>query len=249
MGSACSIHRPQAVGCAWSGSATIAHVGTANAESGASSASSLTIAKPAGAASGHVAVAAISLSTSSTITPPAGWQLADSTYANGIGTHVLVKVLGGSEPANYTFTLSTNSRIAGAISVYSGVDTITPIDATAAANGSPQSTSHVAPEVMASGAGRMLIAAYGVRAGTTVTMPGGTTERSDIATATTTNPITAAVGDRTITTGPSGTTTATSADSGYSAMITIALQPAATGGGGAGHDGDPLRLHRHRRHP
>lgn len=149
----------------------------------------------------------------------------NNTYANGIGTRVFTKVLGASEPASYTFTLSTNSRIAGAIAVYSGVDTATPVDTSATIN-LASTTSHAAPSVTSPGAGRRLIVAYGVRAGTSLTMPSGTTERSDIATTATTNPITAALGDRTVGSGATGTTTATSTLAGRSALVTVALKPA-----------------------
>jgi hypothetical protein len=62
-----------------------------------------------------------------TITPPAGWTLVDppplppGTFI-GIGFQVFEKVAGPSEPADYTFTLDSATRISGTIWTLVGSD-------------------------------------------------------------------------------------------------------------------------------
>ncbi|MDP2794359.1 MAG: hypothetical protein Q8O25_09825 [Sulfurisoma sp.] len=110
------------------------------------SAGNLTITKPAGTVSGDVMLATISARPSQmTITAPAGWALYKrteqlnggvSTDPGGMTLLTYFKMAGGSEPANYTWTLANTigaganggGGVVGTITRVSGVDTINPID-------------------------------------------------------------------------------------------------------------------------
>ena len=72
--------------------------------------------------------------TASTYPTSSGWTLIASTTYEGNNNHRTIsfyKVAGGSEPANYTFTINppnASAIMAGAIVAFSGVDTSTVFD-------------------------------------------------------------------------------------------------------------------------
>lgn len=92
----------------------------ADAESGA--ASSVTVTKPTGTASGELMVAIVNWNTNGTITPPSGWTEKNTVTAfSGGTTGLYYKVAGGSEPADYTWSFSNgNQRVSAAIATFSG---------------------------------------------------------------------------------------------------------------------------------
>lgn len=94
----------------------------------------LVINKPTGTTTDDILIAIIGVSQqNATTTPPDGtWT---SIFKSNNGTSVSVesfwKRAGGSEPANYTFTVGTSGRIAGGLSLYRGVYSAgNPIDVT-----------------------------------------------------------------------------------------------------------------------
>jgi hypothetical protein len=142
-------------------------------------ATSLVIPAPAGVVSDDVLLAAVSVRGAPTITPPAGWTLVRlDINSTTMRQAVYVHVAGGSEPASYSFTLSNAQSAAGGIVAYSGVDGTTPID-THGGQINAASTSITAPSISTTGPDRMLVGFFGTAALTTMTPPGGMTERYD----------------------------------------------------------------------
>lgn len=103
---------------------------------------SVTIAKPTGVVAGDVMVAAIHhgwCNNGPAVTAPIGWTLINNTSNTGPGcgsTNTTIqlatfyKVVMNVEPLSYTFTgNSTNQAYVGGIVAYSGVNTVTPINA------------------------------------------------------------------------------------------------------------------------
>ena len=115
------------------------------------------------------------------ITPPAGWTLLDETGANGITQALYWRVATVSEPAAYSFTLSSGATdtAVGAITLYDGVDTASPIDISAAQTNASAATV-TAPSITTTVANATLVAFYAVRDDGNGTAPGGMTERTDV---------------------------------------------------------------------
>jgi hypothetical protein len=101
------------------------------------SAPSLTIAKPAGVAAGHVLVATFAIQGKPGVLVPSGWTLIRETLGkNAYEQATYYKVAGSSEPASYTFSAKANSwKMAGGITAFSGVDTANPIEKEGAKSG------------------------------------------------------------------------------------------------------------------
>ena len=93
---------------------------------------------PAGRAAGDVLVASFTADRNPTAAVPAGWTaIADglpinSSESSGARVFAYYRVAGSSDPANYTWTLSTARKWGGGISAYTGVNTTTPLDSTVA---------------------------------------------------------------------------------------------------------------------
>lgn len=93
---------------------------------------SLSVVKPAGTAEGDLMIAfcAVYDLATFTLTPPAGWtQLLIRVDVDTSGV-IFYKIATASEPANYSFTVSTSTRLAISISAYSNVNQTTPFGAT-----------------------------------------------------------------------------------------------------------------------
>ncbi len=91
----------------------------------------LTIDRPANVAAGDVMIAAIAIHDGNTVgvTAPSGWaQILRTDYKSNVGIASYWKAAGASEPANFTWVLSPQTRAQGAITRYTGVDTTNPID-------------------------------------------------------------------------------------------------------------------------
>lgn len=133
--------------------ATIVYIGGSSGRNDAlptnGTAGALTIARPAGIAAGQALVASIAARPRSmTVTVPAGWTLMTSTNQTNGGTLTApggmslltyYKIVGTSEPANYTWTFANPSNgggsAVGGILAFSGIDTSdgNPIDNNGAA--------------------------------------------------------------------------------------------------------------------
>lgn len=107
---------------------------------GIGSSSVVTILKPTGVVTNDVMIAAIHSGWcgASSITPPAGWTLINSTSNTGPGcgstnTQILLatyyKVATASEPSAYVFTGSSSQYLVGGIVAYTGVNPSSPINA------------------------------------------------------------------------------------------------------------------------
>jgi hypothetical protein len=201
-------------------------------------ASTLSIAVPAGTVAGDVMIAAITVTPSTVpITAPGGWtQIRAVTQASGGGSQLATyyRVATASEPASYTWTLTTShTGAAGGIVSYSGVDNTTPIDVSASVI-TNSSLNHTAPTITTSIANDMLVTVHEYESASSWTPPGGMTERVDIASrAVSSNGITLEMNELVLgAAGATGAKTATAAgnnkDSGATASIALRaalLQP------------------------
>ncbi|HEY0191491.1 MAG TPA: hypothetical protein VGC42_10250, partial [Kofleriaceae bacterium] len=104
----------------------------ASSTGSALNATSLTLAKPAGTATGDVLLARITNrnQVGAVLTTPAGWTVLRSDQsASQLKTWIAWKVAGASEPTSYAFGVSVASNVAGSLSAFSGADAANPIDA------------------------------------------------------------------------------------------------------------------------
>jgi hypothetical protein len=115
----------------------VAVVNSSGVSSNNTSASSFVCNRPSGAGDGHLAVAfcAISQPDPETVTSTGWSEVADIYHSTATGflghVRVLYKVLGASEPADYTFNLTAGRNgFACAMIALSGIDTSDPFDTT-----------------------------------------------------------------------------------------------------------------------
>lgn len=162
-------------------------------------ASNLVINVPAGTLADDVMIASIAVRPCSntnggvctvTLTPPAGWtqiRLTDQTGGGGTGGFgnrlvVYQRVATGSEPASYTWSfggLPLHAGAVGAITSYSGVDTVSPI---VAENGQATASAfaHATPSInTGTVTNTLLVTTHAANSGATWTPPGGMTEVAD----------------------------------------------------------------------
>jgi len=148
------------------------------------------VSKPAGATEGDVLVAGITFGPvggTSMSAVPANWTLVRAASNGGaIWTNTYTHVVGPSEPANYTWTANQAVQLIGDITAYSGVDTVTPVDLSAAATGF-----QTMPTMTTTGPNELLIAYFG---GSNTVSPSnwtpapGMLERSDLVTSVASQP-------------------------------------------------------------
>jgi hypothetical protein len=150
---------------------------------GGGGASSITLTKPTGTVQGDVMIAVVGLSGNNTITDPGGWTTISNTLGGGTNARLasFYKVAGASEPATYVFTISTNTRIAGGMLTYYGVDTTNVLDVTGSSNNGT-STSVTATSVTTTRNGSKLVGVFSSEDDTanTYTPPTGMDERIDV---------------------------------------------------------------------
>ena len=94
----------------------------------------VTIDKPISVAQGNLLLANIAINGGSpaTITAPSGWtQILRTDNDTSISIVSYYKVAGVSEPGDYTWSISPQTRAIGGITQYSGVDASNPIDTSA----------------------------------------------------------------------------------------------------------------------
>jgi hypothetical protein len=192
------------------------------------SATTLVIPTPSGVVSGDVLLAVVSARGAPTITAPAGWTLVRlDINATTMRQAIFVRTAGGSEPASYTFSLSSAQSAAGGIVAYSGVDGTSPIDAHGG-QANAASTSITAPSITTTGPDRMLVGFFGTAALTTISPPAGMTERFDqTVPGTNTYKVTSEAGDAPIAAaGATGARVAVAANSAANVGQLVALRPA-----------------------
>ena len=196
--------------------------------------STLSINVPTGTVAGDVMIAAIATTPSTvTITAPAGWTLIQAvtqTTATSNRVSTYYRVATATEPASYTWTLSTaHTGASGGIVSYSGVDNTTPINVSAGA-ATASALTHTAPSITTTVANGMLVTVHEYASARSWTPPAGMTERVDIASrAASTAGVTLEMNELLLgaagATGAMTATASTSADTG--ATVSIALKPAA----------------------
>ncbi|MGH9002077.1 MAG: DUF7594 domain-containing protein [Acidimicrobiia bacterium] len=204
---------------------------SATSDGSNTSRSSITIPRPAGTVAGDVMVASIVLNDDDpNITTPAGWTLVrQDAVLNGVLQGIYVRVAGASEPASYTWTIPDLRRITGGVSTYSGVDTANPVDAHDAATDAGGGTSIIAPSIITTTPGAMVLHLGAINAEGTIAPPAGSTERWENSAfrSDNTRDALAAASDFIMTNaGATGNRTATATQPGRNLGVLLALRPA-----------------------
>ena len=213
----------------------------ATAQTG-SGATSIAVNVPAGVVAGDVMIAVIDAEGSGTFTAPTGW----SSTGLFAGTRefgyrgVYFHVAGSSEPASYSWGLTTSRKATGTILSYVGVENASPIEVTATSAGAKTGTSDAAASITTTVANTKVIMDLGAlnAAGSfTITGPAGTTKRESIFTSGTGSVLGGDAQDFTqAAAGATGTKTFTVSVSIPWGTTTIALKP---GTGALGFDVAP----------
>ncbi|MGY0236738.1 PQQ-dependent sugar dehydrogenase [Longispora urticae] len=193
---------------------------------------SITIAKPTGTAPGDVMVASIVVNDQvPTLATPAGWTLVrEDSIAARLRQAVYTRVAGGTEPATYTWTLTSDfRRLAGGISSYTGVDQNQPVDVSAATVDTTADTAIEAPSVTTTVPGTRLLHLAAVNAEGGLTPPAGLTERYEASAPNPTETRDALAGASDAAqpnAGATGVRTATASAAGVHIGALVALRPA-----------------------
>ena len=203
----------------------------ATADGSPTARTAITIALPIGTQAGDVMLASIvSNDDDPAFTAPPGWTLVgQDTVRNLLRQAIYVKVADAAEPAAYTWTTSTQRRLAGGITSYTGVDSASPVDTHAIVVSTVASTTITAPSITTQVDGDLLVFFAAVNAEGTIAPPGGMTERWEAAAprAGSTRDATAAGADEPLPlAGATGPRTATASQAGRSIAALVALQPA-----------------------
>jgi methionine-rich copper-binding protein CopC len=191
-------------------------------------ATTLVIPAPAGVAAGDALLAAVATRGAPTITAPAGWALVrQDANASTMRQAIFVRIAGASEPASYTFTLSSAQSAAGGVVAYTGVNATTPVDVHGGQLNA-SSTAITAPSITTTGANRMIVGFFGAPVLTSMTPPGGMTERYDQTVPTTnTYKVTSGAADQAVAAaGATGTRVATAVNASANIGQLVALNPA-----------------------
>jgi hypothetical protein len=146
---------------------------------------SLTIPRPAGTAAGDVLVASLALNGSGVGSAPTGWvQVAAVTSVTNPKLYSYYRVAAPSEPASYTWSLTSAAASSGGIARYTGVDNANPLDSSVSTASSSASVSALTvPGVTTASPGGMLIGAAAINASpttVTITGPNGMIQRWDL---------------------------------------------------------------------
>ena len=204
-------------------SAAISFGSASSGANAAAGATTLILTAPASISEGDFLVANIVVSGGGTITitPPTGWTLRLRTNnGNFIGLASYYKIATASEPGSYTWTL-TNTRAAGGIARYTGVDTTNPFDTSLGGTGNNATVT--APSITTSQVNDMVIVLLGDLSTDTFATVAGATERFDVRN--TSNPAAALDDYIQIVAGSTGAKTSLTAGNNRFAAQQIALRP------------------------
>ncbi|MCP4966425.1 MAG: cold shock domain-containing protein [bacterium] len=140
------------------------------------------MARPAGLTTDDVLVAQVLYENNlpNTVTPPSGWIeiRTDEMPGDQMLQILFYKVATASEPADYTFNLSTSHQAVGGLAAFRGVDTGDPINAHGGQT-TPGSSTITAPSIATSVAETTLVGFFGIKQEGTIDPPPGMTERWD----------------------------------------------------------------------
>ena len=128
----------------------------------ATTATTLTLTKPAGTRQGDLLIAIVYMRDGSADQAMSGWTLQRTVNggASVMDTFLFFKVAGGSEPATYDVTWTTsNAEAGGMILVYRGIDAADPIDIELGQVGAVGSTYNISPTVTTTVAATIIRAA------------------------------------------------------------------------------------------
>ena len=196
-------------------------------------ATTLTLPKPAGTASGDLllAFAANMNGQNRNMAAPAGWTAVPNTEVfngTGVRTHAWYRFAGPSEPSSFGFTMTGGSGydMSGGIAAITGVATAGPINASAAQQNGAASTFITAPSVTTTVANTLLIFGGACNVAITYTPPVGMIERWDIASSGSFKVATELATQALPSAGATGTRRATASGNCSSAGVDIALAPA-----------------------
>lgn len=190
------------------------------------SGTSLVVSRPAGLTAGDVVIATVSSRGNPTITAPAGWNpVVTTTNSTTMRQAVYWRAAGASEPATWTFTLSSAKAAVVQLAAYSGVSTTSPVRAFAASVNA-SSTTVTAPSVSAQG-NDAVVAVFGTARSANLSVTASLSKRTQIASVGGSNFVSGALGDRVASvSGSTGTFTATTSSAAASVGHTLALKPA-----------------------
>ena len=198
---------------------------------------------PPGVLDGHVMLTVISVgrslagarwsvvvwrSNSATLTAPGGWmEVLTDPHSGGALQMSIWRRVASSEPASYTWSISSAFNIAIACGAWSGRDTTTPINASGSQENA-SSTSITAPSITTNVDGCDIVYA-GCRQGSSGFTPDAAfTERSDHGSTDAGSNVAMETADRVqATLGATGTATATHAGAALNIGAQVALAPAA----------------------
>ncbi|MGV8968640.1 MAG: fibronectin type III domain-containing protein [Cellulomonas sp.] len=168
--------------------------------------------RPAGAVTGDVLVAAVSVRGQVGITAPAGWTLVrtDSITSTSMRQAIFTATVPAGAPASWSFTLARSISTVVQVLAYGGVDAAAPVFAHAGQTRSSGSTL-TAPAVVAP-AGSMVVGVFASARATTLTPVGNLVERTE-ATNSGSARLTTSTDETTTSTGPLKVTAAGSAAS------------------------------------
>jgi PKD repeat protein len=149
----------------------------------AAATTAVTLAAPTGTKAGDVLVAAITADLNPTMaSAPAGWtpMVNGLSVSSGARTFAYYRVVGSSDPASYSWTLSSASKWGAGITAYRGVNNTAPLDSPVltAANTTYTATSITLGSINTASNGAMLIGGAACDCSSPVfTSPTGWTER------------------------------------------------------------------------
>jgi hypothetical protein len=145
----------------------------------------LVINKPAATGPGDVLVASVALNGATVASAPAGWvPIAAIASLSNPKVYGYYRIAGGTEPAAYSWSLSSTAAGSVGIARYTGVNNVTPLAAsTTSASSAAAVSSLTAPALTTAVPGAMLIGAAAVNSSNVallITGPGETTQRWDL---------------------------------------------------------------------
>ena len=153
---------------------------------------------------------AVNDGSSDGITPPAGWtQVARTDNDVNVTLISYWKIAGSQEPSNYSWVIDKQTRAAGGITRYSGVDPNDPIDTVASSTG--LSSTATAPAITTSAANEEVVSLFATNVSKTFSTPTGMNQKYNLSYAATVGPSTAAFDTLQVSAGSTGST-ATSVD-------------------------------------
>lgn len=190
----------------------------------------IVVTTPGAVVAGDLLVA-IMFTTGGSPAPPVGWsQIGSDGLTSGVSIgKAWYRVATGSEPANYTWTMSASDSAVLLLSAHTGVDTGNPVETLTWGGSTGATTAHIAPASSPTMPGAMQISAWGATGGSGAYVPpAGMTEFADVTTAW---QFGAAAYDALDASGSTGTRTATCNTSTGYLSVSIVLIPAGSGGG------------------